>query len=103
MEQIGTITAVDGRTTGVDETGRTRVLRDGDPVYRDETLIAALDATATVRLHCGSVLHLGPGRLAVLDSDVFETDDAADDGPLRLEDVRRVLNWICGAARRSVA
>ncbi len=103
METIGSINAVCGRVTGVDEHGRARVLSRGEPVFADDTLVAALDAAATVRLSSGACLHVAPGKLVVLDSDVFETDESADNGSLRLADVNRVLRWFDSPARRSVA
>jgi hypothetical protein len=33
METIGSITAVEGRVTGIDADGAVRVLRAGDPVH----------------------------------------------------------------------
>ncbi len=103
MERIGSITALDGRVTAVGEAGQARVLGVGDPVHADETLITALGATATVRLHCGSELRLGHGALAVLDADVFEPEESADSGSVRLTDVQRVLGWLQSPAHRSVA
>ena len=103
METIGSISAISGRVTCVDQNGHARVLRRGEPVFADDTLIAALDAAATVRLSSGACLHVAPGKLVVLDADVFETEESADDGSLRLADVNRVLGWLDSPARRSVA
>jgi len=103
METIGSINAVYGRVTGVDEHGCARVLRQGEPVCAHETLVAALDATATVRLLSGGELFVAPGKLVVLDADVFEHDECVDDGSLYLADVQRVLRWLQPAGRQSVA
>lgn len=103
MHTIGSISAVRGRVTCVDENGNARLLRHGEPVFADDTLIAAQDAAATVRLSSGARLQVAPGKLVVLDSDVFETGESADDGSLRLADVQRVLRWFDSPARRSVA
>lgn len=103
METIGSISAVCGRVTCVDQNGHARLLRRGEPVFADDTLVAALDAAATVQLSSGACLHLAPGKLVVLDSDVFETEESTDDGSLRVADVNRVLRWFDSPARRSVA
>ena len=103
METIGSISALCGRVTGVDDAGRARVLRRGEPVHANETVVAALDAAATVRLSSGGELFVAPGKLVVLDADVFEHDESADSGTVRLADVQRVLRWFDSAARRSVA
>lgn len=103
METIGSISAVCGRVTSVDERGYARVLRRGEPVHADETLVAALDGAATVRLSAGGELFVAPGTLVVLDTDVFELDQSADDGSVHLADVQRVLRWLRPAGRRSVA
>ena len=103
METIGSISAVHGRVTGVDEHGCAHVLRHGEPVHANETVVAALDATASVRLLSGGELFVAPGKLVVLDADVFEYDESADNGSVRLADVRQVLRWFDSAARRSVA
>lgn len=103
METIGSISAVCGRVTCVDPNGNTRLLRRGEPVFADDTLIAALDAAATLQLSSGACLQVAPGKLVVLDADVFETEESADDGSLRLADVSQVLGWLDSPARRSVA
>ncbi|MBC7163100.1 MAG: hypothetical protein H5U26_13480 [Immundisolibacter sp.] len=103
METIGSISAVCGRVTCVDPNGNTRLLSRGEPVFADDTLVAALDAAAAVQLSSGACLHVAPGKLVVLDADVFETEESADDGSLRLADVNRVLGWLDSPARRSVA
>lgn len=103
MHTIGSMSAVRGRVTCVDENGNARLLRRGEPLFADDTLIAAQDAAATVRLSSGARLQVAPGRLMVLDSDVFETGESADDGSLRLADVSQVLGWLDSPARRSVA
>lgn len=103
METIGSINAVCGRVTGVDEHGRARVLSRGEPVFADETLVAALDATACVHLLSGGEVFVAAGKLVVLDADVFEYDECVDDGSLRLADVQRVLRWSQPAGRQSVA
>jgi uncharacterized cupin superfamily protein len=101
MEQIGSIGALDGRVTAVDEAGNARVLRLGDPVHRDETLVTALGATVIVRLDHGGEVCLEPGRLMVLDADVVGDD--ADEGPVRVSDVQFVLSWPLRETRSSVA
>lgn len=103
METIGSISAVCGRVTCVDPNGHARLLCRGEPVFADDTLVAALDAAATVRLSSGARLQVAPGKLVVLDADVFETEESADDGSLRLADVSQVLGWLDSPARRSVA
>lgn len=103
MQTIGSISTIRGRVTCVDENGNARLLRRGEPVFADDTLIAAQDAAATVRLSSGARLQVAPGKLVVLDSDVFETEESADDSSLRLEDVQQVLRWFDSPARRSVA
>jgi hypothetical protein len=103
MEAIGSINAVCGRVTGVDEHGRARVLRRGEPVFADDTLVAALDAAASVRLLSGGEVFVARGKLVVLDADVFEHDECVDDGSLCLADVQRVLRWLQPAGRQSVA
>jgi hypothetical protein len=102
METIGSITAIEGRVTGIDADGAVRVLRVGDPVHADQTLITALGAEVVLQLRCGSSLRVGAGRVVVLDADVYEVDDSVDDGSLRLTDVQCVLEGL-SAARRSVA
>jgi hypothetical protein len=99
MEQIGSIAALDGRVTGVDETGRARVLRLGDPVHRDETLVTALGATVTVRFDHGGDACLEPGRLMVLDADVVGDDE----GAVRVADLEIVLAWPADQKRSSAA
>ncbi len=103
METIGSISAVSGRVTCVDPNGNARLLRGGEPVFADDTLVAALEATATVRLSSGACLQVASGTLVVLDSDVFEIDESADNGSLLLADVNRVLRSFDSPARRSVA
>lgn len=103
METIGSISAVCGRVTCVDDRGYARILRRGEPVHADDTLIAALDAAASVRLLSGAELFVAPGTLVVLDSDVFDHDESADDGSLYLADVQRVLRWLRQIERQSVA
>lgn len=103
MQTVGTVDAVRGRVTAVDDSGLARQLVRDAPVYADDTLVAALDGTVTISLYTGAEVIVTPGTLLVLDTDVFETDDAADDGRLRPEDVRRVLNWTYATERRSVA
>ena len=103
MEHIGSIVALDGRVTAVDDTGRARVLRPGDPVHSEETLITALGATVTVRLSGGADLCLEPGRLMVLDADVTGDVDGVDDGAVRMADLELVLAWPRQQARSSAA
>ena len=103
MERVGTVSAVCGRVTAVDTEGQVRVLRVHEPVHADETLIAALDSAANVRLHSGMELYLAPGMLVTLDTDVFEYDESADDGSLCLTDVQRMLCYLNQPACRSVA
>lgn len=103
METIGSISAVCGRVTGVDERGCARVLRRGEPVFADEMLVAALDATASVRLLSGGEVFVARGKLVVLDADVFEYDEGVDDGSLYLADVQRVLGGLRQVGHQSVA
>lgn len=103
MERVGTVSAVCGRVTAVHINGQVRVLHLHAPVYADETLIAALDSAANVRLLSGMELYLAPGTLVVLDADVFEHDESADDGSLCLIDVQHVLGQLNSSARRSAA
>lgn len=103
METIGSIVALDGRVTGVDQAGHARALRVGDPVHSDETLVTALGATVTVRFVTGSELSIEPGRLVVLDADVFDAGDDGGDGAVRLTDLDLVLGWSTEKARSSAA
>jgi hypothetical protein len=103
MQAVGWVSAVRGRVTAVDEHGSARQLRPDTAVYADETLIAALDGAISICLYGGAELYLAPGSLLVLDADVFEDEDAVDDGRLQLADVRRVLSWRYAAVHRSVA
>ena len=103
MDMVGTVICAAGRVTVVTEQGQTREVRTGDAVHADDMLVAALGATATVRLLTGRKLELTPGTVAVLDSDVCDAEDGSDDGSARLRDVQRVLAESNGAARGAVA
>lgn len=103
MEQVGSISAVCGRVTAVDINGQARQLRLHDPVFCDDMLIAALDSAANVRLVSGTELYVAPGTTAVLNADVFEHDESADDGSLCFSDVQHALDLLQPPARRSVA
>jgi hypothetical protein len=103
VEQVGSISAVCGRLTAVDAVGCARQLGLHDPVFEGDTLIAALDSAASVRLVTGVDLYLPPGSTAMLDTDVFDHDDLIEDGGLRLHDLLRVLDLLSQPARRSVA
>jgi diaminopimelate decarboxylase len=101
MEQIGLIAALDGRVTAVDKAGNARVLRQGDAVHRDATLVTALDASVIVRFVHGGELCLEPGRLIVLDADVI--GDGVDEGAVRVADLELVLAWPMNEMRSSAA
>lgn len=101
MEQIGAIAALNGRATAVDDAGISRMLRLGDPVHRDETLVTALGATVIVRLDQGDEVCLEPGRLMLLDTDVV--GDTADEGAVRTADLELVLSLPIDEARSSAA
>lgn len=103
MQAVGWVSAVRGRVTAVQEHGSARQLGRDAAVYADETLVAALDGAVSIRLYTGAEVTVMPGTLLVLDADVFEEEDAVDDGRLQLADVRRVLGWRYAAARRSAA
>lgn len=103
MDSIGTVISTIGRVTVVTELGETRELHGGDALYADDMLVAALDASAAVRLLGGRKLELAPGTAVVLDSDVCDSGDGFDDGSARLQDVQRVLAGADRASRGAVA
>lgn len=103
MEKIGSILSLEGRVTGVDDAGQARVLKAGDSVHFDETLVAALGATATVRLETGIDLCIESGRMVVLDADVLGDEDGVDNGAVRLTDLDLVLGSPLVRARSSAA
>lgn len=103
MELVGSIITVFGRVTAVTEAGAAREMHAGDPLYADEMLVAAIKSGASVRLTNGRKLELAPGTVAVLDSDVYDCDDGADDGSARLCDVQLVLRVADRGIRGAVA
>lgn len=103
MQAAGWVGSVRGRLTAVDADGNARQLWRDAMLCMDETLVTALDGAVSICLSSGAELYLAPGRVLVLDADVVGDEDGADDGRLRLADVRRVLSWGYADARRSMA
>jgi Bacterial Ig domain/Cadherin-like domain/FecR protein len=72
-EAIGTIAAVvKGPVTAETSAGQTHALKEGDPIYLDETIITAVDSYVKMILNDGTVFQLGPQSRAHLDKYAYD-------------------------------
>jgi Ca2+-binding RTX toxin-like protein len=76
MEQIGAITKLEGRAVAVSESGE-RVLSEGSPVYKGETVSTEAESSLAITFSDDSVLSQGADSTISLDEYVYNLEDPA--------------------------
>lgn len=96
---IGTVDSVTGTATSTRADGSVVTLVEGDPVFADELIGTAADATIGIVFVDGTVLSLGGDSRIVLDELVYDPQGA--DGALTFSVVEGVFVFVSGAIAKT--
>ncbi len=92
--QVGVVGAVSGTVEAASQGDQVRILKSGDPIYRDDRLNTASDAHLQILLMDETVLTLGPSGAMTVDE--FEYDPSSADGKVKAKVIQGIFRVVSG-------